>query len=75
MSRLPLVCRTRPRSLISLLLHYALPVLTHRTDRQVAERSILIKNLLEDIGDQTVDEAVPIPNVSLQHPMVTQSRS
>lgn len=33
-------------------------------DRQVAERSILIKNLLEDIGDQTVDEAVPIPNVN-----------
>jgi len=35
-------------------------------DRQVAERSILIKNLLEDIGDQTVDEAVPIPNVNEQ---------
>lgn len=53
----------------------ALSLLTHRTDRQVAERSILIKNLLEDIGDQTVDEAVPIPNVSSQHPQVSRSRS
>ena len=59
----------------SMLLHYFLSSLTHRTDRQVAERSILIKNLLEDIGDQTVDEAVPIPNVSFQHPNLTQSRS
>ena len=31
-------------------------------DRQVAERSILIKNLLEDIGGDN-DEAIPIPNV------------
>jgi S-phase kinase-associated protein 1 len=30
-------------------------------DREVAERSILIKNLLEDLGDST--EAIPIPNV------------
>lgn len=31
-------------------------------DRAVAERSVLIKNLLEDIGDQ--GEAVPLPNVN-----------
>jgi S-phase kinase-associated protein 1 len=31
-------------------------------DREVAERSILIKNLLEDLGDST--EAIPIPNVN-----------
>jgi S-phase kinase-associated protein 1 len=32
-------------------------------DRDVAERSILIKNMLEDLGES--DEAIPIPNVSL----------
>ena len=31
------------------------------TERQVAERSILIKNMLEDLGDS--GEAIPIPNV------------
>lgn len=31
-------------------------------DREVAERSILIKNLLEDLGGDN-DEAIPIPNV------------
>ncbi|EON65902.1 E3 ubiquitin ligase complex SCF subunit sconC [Coniosporium apollinis CBS 100218] len=31
-------------------------------ERQVAERSILIKNLLEDVGE--TGEAIPIPNVS-----------
>lgn len=35
-------------------------------DRQVAERSILIKNLLEDLGGDN-DEAIPIPNVSAPH--------
>jgi S-phase kinase-associated protein 1 len=30
-------------------------------ERDVAERSILIKNLLEDIGDN--GDAIPIPNV------------
>ena len=30
-------------------------------EREVAERSILIKNLLEDIGDN--GDAIPIPNV------------
>jgi S-phase kinase-associated protein 1 len=32
-------------------------------DRQVAERSILIKNLLEDLGGDN-NEAIPIPNVN-----------
>ena len=31
-------------------------------DRDVAERSILIKNLLEDLGADS-DEPIPIPNV------------
>jgi len=31
-------------------------------ERQVAERSILIKNMLEDLGDS--GEAIPIPNVN-----------
>jgi S-phase kinase-associated protein 1 len=30
--------------------------------RKVAERSILIKNLLEDLGGET-SESIPIPNV------------
>lgn len=33
-----------------------------RPDRDVAERSVLIKNMLEDLGDS--GEAIPIPNVS-----------
>ncbi|KAL9587757.1 MAG: hypothetical protein Q9212_000049 [Teloschistes hypoglaucus] len=33
-------------------------------DRDVAERSILIKNMMEDIGDQALNEAIPIPNVN-----------
>ena len=32
------------------------------TDRDIAERSILIKNLLEDLGGDN-EEAIPIPNV------------
>ncbi|KAJ4302937.1 hypothetical protein N0V90_001828 [Kalmusia sp. IMI 367209] len=32
-------------------------------EREVAERSILIKNLLEDLGGDN-DEAIPIPNVN-----------
>ena len=31
------------------------------TARDVAERSILIKNMLEDCGE--IDQAIPIPNV------------
>lgn len=33
-------------------------------DRQVAERSLLIKNMLEDLGDQFADQTIPIPNVT-----------
>jgi len=33
-------------------------------DREVAERSILIKNMLEDVGDQASNEPIPIPNVN-----------
>lgn len=31
-------------------------------DRDVAERSLLIKQLIEDIGES--DQAIPLPNVS-----------
>jgi len=34
-----------------------------KVDREVAERSILIKNLLEDLGGEG-GEAIPIPNVN-----------
>jgi hypothetical protein len=33
-----------------------------KVERKVAERSILIKNLLEDLGGDTT-ESIPIPNV------------
>ncbi|KAA8572522.1 hypothetical protein EYC84_003133 [Monilinia fructicola] len=33
-------------------------------DRAVAERSMLIKNMLEDLGDGVLSTPVPIPNVS-----------
>ena len=36
-------------------------------DRQVAERSMLIKNMMEDLGEEAISTAVPIPNVST-HP-------
>lgn len=33
-------------------------------DRQVAERSIVVKHMLEDIGDEAVGkEPIPLPNV------------
>ncbi|KAK3322250.1 negative regulator sulfur controller-3 [Apodospora peruviana] len=36
-------------------------------ERCVAERSILIKNMLEDVGDEVVgNDAIPIPNVNDQ---------
>jgi len=34
--------------------------------RKVAERSMLIKNMLEDIGETAVDSPIPIPNVNEQ---------
>ncbi|KAI9786831.1 MAG: hypothetical protein M1839_005062 [Geoglossum umbratile] len=33
-------------------------------ERCVAERSILIKNMLEDIGDSALTDPIPIPNVN-----------
>jgi len=33
-------------------------------DQQVAERSLLIKNMLEDLGDAAVGQTIPIPNVT-----------
>jgi hypothetical protein len=35
--------------------------------RNIAERSLLIKNLLEDLGDLARDQIIPIPNVSNQN--------
>ncbi|KAL9007235.1 MAG: hypothetical protein Q9188_000038 [Gyalolechia gomerana] len=32
--------------------------------RDISERSILIKNMIEDIGDEAIEEAIPIPNVN-----------
>jgi hypothetical protein len=36
-------------------------------ERKVAERSILIKNLLEDLGGEST-ESIPIPNVRIRSP-------
>ncbi|KAI0481817.1 E3 ubiquitin ligase complex SCF subunit scon-3 [Xylaria cf. heliscus] len=33
-------------------------------ERAVAERSMLIKNMLEDLGDSALTQTVPIPNVT-----------
>ncbi|ORY69765.1 Skp1 family, dimerization domain-containing protein [Pseudomassariella vexata] len=33
-------------------------------DRQVAERSILIKHMLEDLGEAALGQTIPIPNVT-----------
>jgi len=33
-------------------------------DRQVATRSVLIKNLIDDLGEAATSEPVPIPNVN-----------
>jgi S-phase kinase-associated protein 1 len=46
---------------------------TITVERKVAERSVLIKNLLEDLGDVTT-EAIPIPNVRA-HPPVSHIRA
>jgi S-phase kinase-associated protein 1 len=32
-------------------------------DRDIAEKSVLLKNMLEDVGDQS-DQAIPLPNVT-----------
>ncbi|GAW01341.1 S-phase kinase-associated protein 1A-like protein [Lentinula edodes] len=36
---------------------------TFNVDREVAERSVLIKNMLDDIGEDS-DQAIPLPNVN-----------
>lgn len=36
---------------------------TMKLDRDVAERSLLIKNLLEDMGEEAANEPIPLPNV------------
>ena len=33
-------------------------------DRDVAERSVLIKNMVGDLGEEAMVEAIPIPNVN-----------
>ncbi|KKY19209.1 putative sulfur metabolism negative regulator [Phaeomoniella chlamydospora] len=33
-------------------------------DRDVAERSVLIKNMVEDLGEAATSEPIPIPNVN-----------
>ena len=46
---------------------YCIGIANFRTDRDVAERSVLIKNMMDDIGEQAMTEAIPIPNVSSRH--------
>ena len=41
-------------------------------ERPVAERSILIKNLLEDLGGES-SESIPIPNVRTHLPTSTRN--
>ena len=41
-------------------------------ERPVAERSILIKNLLEDLGGES-SESIPIPNVCTHLPTSTKN--
>jgi len=38
--------------------------ITSTVDRAVAEKSILIKNMMEDLGDAALTTDVPIPNVT-----------
>jgi S-phase kinase-associated protein 1 len=51
-------------SLVALTTSDNMPI---KVERKVAERSILIKNLLEDLGGETT-EAIPIPNVRIRSP-------
>ncbi len=39
--------------------------LTSTTDKVVAEKSMLIKNMIEDLGESALTTDVPIPNVSM----------
>jgi S-phase kinase-associated protein 1 len=36
-------------------------------DKEVAERSVLIKNMVGDLGEEATSDAIPIPNVNLLH--------
>ena len=36
-------------------------------DKEVAERSILIKNMVGDLGEEATSDAIPIPNASHLH--------
>ncbi|KAL7412799.1 putative negative regulator sulfur controller-3 [Mrakia frigida] len=36
---------------------------TFSVDKEVAERSVMLKNMLEDVGDSP-DQAIPLPNVT-----------
>ena len=36
-------------------------------DKEVAERSILIKNMVGDLGEEATSDAIPIPNVGHLH--------
>ena len=68
MQRSPLVCLkpSLPASTLSPN-DYMAGLANTYADRDVAERSVLIKNMMEDIGEQAMTEAIPIPNVSPQH--------
>ncbi len=45
------------------LLH--LVFLTRATDRDVIERSVLLKNMIDDLGEAATSEPIPITNVSM----------
>lgn len=36
-------------------------------DKEVAERSLLIKNMVGDLGEEATSAPIPIPNVSYCH--------
>jgi S-phase kinase-associated protein 1 len=44
-------------------------------DKEVAERSILIKNMVGDLGEEATSDAIPIPNVSHLQPRHTFTSS
>lgn len=55
----------------------SLELLADKTiDRAVAERSMLIKNMLDDLGDENVrqDNPIPIPNVCIAPSLVFDCR-
>ncbi len=47
-------------------LSYSTTTDTTVTEREVVERSVLIKHMMEDLGDQPITDAIPIPNVCPQ---------